>query len=1121
MIMLFLVLSLTPPGIKTTYAQPPQTRISIAMTDVSVEDVINQIEAQTNYRFLLNKERVDVTRKVTVNMRDKDIAEVLKQLFSGSDVAFSIEGDQVVLTRKASGASAQAVRISGTVQDQGGNPVIGAYVTVKNNHIGTVTNIKGRFELDVPAGTVIVVSYLGYASKEITVGSRTVFNITLEEDRKTLDEIVVVGYDKQRRATLTGAVSTVKGDELVKVPLASTTNALTGRVSGLVTVQSSGQPGSDAASLNIRNYANAPLIIVDGIIRSTFNDIDASEIESVSVLKDASAAIYGIYAGNGVIIVTTKRGNKDKPTVTFNTSFTLQRTTNMLKPLSAGDYTRYRRDTWIEGGQTASTAPFTEEAIAKYYAGDDPNYPSTNWYDYIMREYSPQQQYNVSLRGGSDKVNYYGFVGYLNQETMIKRGGGNYGRFNVRSNIDVKIIDNLKMSLDLAYVREERRFPFFSLAANENNSNVWLHLIQTMPIYPTSLPDASKLPYAGLSSTGGAHISTNRDISGSSDRFDDNLAITGSLNYDFKRIKGLSAFGTINVTQNFRNQKQFRKMFETWSYVYGSNPNSGVYTQHAGLGAPVLSQSSRKDFALTTQAGLTYDASFGTKHKLKVMALYETKQDSWETLSGYRQEYITDILPYLDYGDVENQRAGGSAYEWGMASWIGRLNYSYAEKYLLEATLRYDGSAQFHPDYRWGAFPGFTAGWRISEENFIKDNVAWLTNLKLRGGYAQMGYDKIQYAGSSIVFPHYEGYEYGNGYVFGEKTMPSFLSRGMANEALGWEVMKLSNVGFDFSMFRDKLYGEADMFYRLRDGIIATRAGEIPDTFGVSKEDFPYQNLHAISTRGFEFSLGYRGNAGGFRYNVNGNISWSRSRYEKWTETNWTDPDDIRINKLTGAWTDRVMGYVSDGLFTSNKEIYELGYEYSEITNGNASLKKGDIRIVDINGDGYINWRDKQELGKGYTPNWMYGFNMDFGWKGISLSMLWQGAWGYVKNVSGVADANEVCFNNRWQDKVNEDPYALIPRLGSAASKYLSTSDYLIRPSDYLRLKNLNLSYSFPQKWISKAKIQELKVFFAGSNLLTFSEMNKYHIDPEAPTGKPMLYYPQMKTFSFGISLTL
>ena len=1075
--------------------------VTVAVQDGTFSEAAGQIERQTGLMFLYKSDDIDRNRKISLNVRNRPLSEALDLLLRGTGLGYQIS-DRHITIGHVPARSSKPVTVTGKITDASGNPIIGANVFVQGTTNGTATGTDGSFRITASPEDMLQVTYLGYIPQQVEIGSRTRIDITLEEESTELQEMVVIGYGTAKRESLTGAVATVRSEDLTVAPVASTTNALAGRLPGLITKQQSGLPGADAATLSIRGF-DPPLVIVDGV-EGDFNNIDANEIESISVLKDASAAVYGARAGNGVILVTTKRGKEGKPTITLNSTVTFQNPTNLMRMTSAGQYTELVREAHIQSGQPAETARFSEEQIQKYYAGTDPDYPSTDWVDYLMRKMTPQHQHNLSLQGGTEQIKYYGFFGYLDQESMIRRGGGNYQRYNIRSNIDAKILKNLSMSVDFSTIIENRRFPWRD---DQGENSVWNDIWNTEPIYPSSLPDPTKIPYASTNGTGGAHISSNRNLSGTRDTDTQSIRASGSLKYDVTAVPGLSAKAFVALDKWSQDYKFFQYLPDTYLYNYASD----TYTLQSLSLEKKLTQQASKGQRLTAQFSLNYERTFAEDHDLKALLLYELidYDDSW--ITAQRTGFATTSIPYLFAGGLQNQFADGRASEMGRSSLIGRLNYAYRSKYLFEATVRYDGSAKFDKHSRWGVFPSVSAGWRISEEPFIKDNTSVIDNLKLRAGFSMTGYDGV------ANFDYLAGYVYGSSYIIGSQAVQGLTATGLANPMLSWEQMKIWNVGLDFGLFHNRLYGEADVFYRVRDGIPGSRAVSLPDTFGAT---LPTENLNSINTRGFEFTLGYKGAAGDFRYNVAANISWARSKWGYYDEPEYTDPDEIRLYKKTGNWIDRDFGYRSNGLFTSQEEIDALDYRYLDGSD-NSFLKQGDVHLLNTNGDDVLNWRDQVEIGKGTMPHWMAGLNLDLAFKGFDLSALFQGAFGFSQNVvlRHAMVFPEIMYKERWTYE-NNDRHAIVPRLGGAASNDWA-SDYRLVNASYLRLKSMSIGYTFPKRWMSHAKIGNLRIYVAGTNLFTISKLNKYKLDPEAPSGAGTRYYPLMRTFTIGLNISL
>ncbi len=1076
-------------------------RITFTKNNATLESVLNEIENQTDYLFIINS-NIDTHQKVSVRADDTPVSKVLDELFHDTEIHYTMEGSHIVLSNKPQPAILQQTRkITGRILDENGEPLIGVSVMLKGTSNGTITNIDGDYTLsgDITDKSVLEVTYIGMKKQEITVGNRTRINITMTSDNEMLDEVIVVGYGTQRKGNLTGSVSAIKSEKLTIAPIGNVTNALAGQLPGLIVKQTSGIPGSDGSTLRIRGF-DAPLVIVDGI-EGDFNNIDASQIESISILKDGAASIYGARAGNGVILVTTKRGIDSKPVISLNTSFTLQGQTNVIKPGSSGQRAEWLREEHINKGLPMEQVPYTEEQIQKYYNGTDPNYLNSDWYDAVIRDWAPQQNHNLSIRGGSNKIKYYGYIGYNDQETIVKTGGGSYKRYNVQSNIDAKITDRLSFTLDMLLTKENQFFP--TVGSGFGHSNFWSIIYDSDPRYPIYLPDRSKLSYGGLS-YGNALFASNTNLGGYSDTDKNRIRANGGLIYEFKYVKGLKAKMSISYDTYNQNYKYFNKQGKFYSY----NIDSDTYTfERASQDPTGVTEVFGRGYSLTQQYSLQYERLFKEKHRVSALALFETIDYNDKNVETGRTGFMSTILDQLFAGNGTTSFNNGWESEMGRASWVGRINYSYMDKYLIETILRADASAKFPQNSRWGYFPSVSLGWVLSQESFMKSLKA-IDNIKLRASYGESGNDNV---GS---FKYLAGYAFDGSYKIGDEIKSGLYAVGLANPILTWETMKIYNGGIDLSFFNRKLYGTVDAFYRVRDGIPGSRSVSLPSSFGA---ELPLENLNSIDTRGWELNLGTSGNFGNFMYDISGNLSWARSKWRKYDEPIYSDPDQERIYKREGRWTDVRYGYISDGLFTSQAEIEALDFTYKDL-NGNSSLRPGDIKYVDLNGDKVLDWKDQKEIGKGTLPTWTYGFNMNFKYHGFDLSALFQGAFGYTTYIDLTKAASTLKYDNRWTEKEN-NPNSLVARPGGASTnKYYS--DFNNHNTAYLRLKNLSIGYELPKGLVSKASIQQLRIYIAGTNLFTLSSLHKYGVDPEVPEGSPAYYYPQQRTLSVGLNLS-
>ena len=1067
--------------------------ITLNATNISLKEVIKQIEKQSDYTFFYNEDYIDLSQVVSFTANKKDIAVVLNSLCSQAKLNCKfMENNLVVITSES---EQKQPKVSGKVTDQNGQPVVGVTVSIKGTSKAVLTDANGNFSIQLTdKKATLVFSFIGFITQEYKLTGESTVNIALVPSVQALDEVVVVGYGTQKKGNLTGSVSSVKSDKLTIAPLASTVNTLVGTLPGLVSIQNSGLPGSDAANLSIRGFGNA-LVIVDGV-ESSFSDIDANQIESVSILKDGSASIYGARAGNGVILVTTKRGIDQKPTITLNSSYTLQGVTEMIHPASSGQRSQMEREAYLQSGQPEANAPWSADAVTKYFAGNDPAYPNTNWFDYVFRPWAPQQNHNISIRGGSEKIKYFGFFGYTDQETMIKRNGGNYSRYNAQSNIDATITKNLSMTLDINAAFENRLFPIRGL---QNGGFLWQDYYSTRPWYPATLPDPTKVAWGGID-VGSIATTSNIDLMGYNLNKGSDLRGTFILDYNVEKIKGLKVKALINYLNNETYGKSFYKPISFYTY----NPTTQVYAVAASYTQSQVTESMYRGNVLTQQYSLNYENTFNKIHHLSALALFESTDYHDNNFNATRVNLLTPAIDQLFIGSTTGMGNNGSASEMGRISYVSRINYSLMDRYLIETTLRADASAKFPSNNRWGYFPSVSLGWIISQEGFLKSQKT-LDNLKLRASYGQSGNDAVG------NFQYLAGYSVRGNSILDNAAQPGLYSTGLANPYLTWEKMTIYNVGLDFSFLNRKFYGTGDAFYRLRNGIPATRVTSLPSTFGSS---LPPENINSLDNRGFEINLGTSNSIGALSYDISGNISWSRSKWVHYEEPVYTDPDQKRIYQSSGQWTDRVMGYVSDGLFTSQDQINALKYVYSDL-GSNAPLRPGDVIYKDLNGDGKLDWKDQKDIGKGTVPHWIYGLNGTIRYKDFDFTGLFQGAFGYNTLVNLTMYPNSIEYDLRWTSQ-NNNPNALISRLGGSSTNGY-TSDYRYKATSYIRLKSASIGYDIPKRILNKTGINKLRFYFAGTNLLTISSLNKYGIDPEIPSGT-IMYYPQQRTLSLGLS---
>lgn len=993
----------------------------------------------------------------------------------------------------------QDLVVKGVVVDAENNPVVGAYIVEKGTNNGAMADSNGQFTISVKAGASLEITCIGYATK--TVAASGQMTITLSQDNLFLDETVVVGYGTKRVATITGSVSQINTEKLTTAPATNTSHTLAGQLPGLVSKQVSGLPGQDNASLNIRGFGS-PLVIIDGV-EGDLTRVDPNQIESVSILKDGSGSIYGARAGNGVILVTTKTGSNQAPTISVNSSVSLQGNTVTTRPANSFQRALFQNDIYMNGGGVEERKPYLEEELELFKIGTNPEYLNTDWYSAVIRKYAPQQNHNISVSGGSEKTKYYGYFGYNRQELQFKPNSGHYDRYNFQVNFSTKVSDRINVGMNMQYMKDDKDYPSGG-DLYQDGTNFWQGIIYSAdPRYPLSLPDKSKLSYANMQN-GSPIWAVNIDNSGYYDLQNNNMKFTGFAEYNSKYVEGLKAKANIMYVYN--------SSFLKWMHKRGS-----FYTYEAGAdlygfaGQSVEPSSLREDHGqgtnLVQQYSLNYNRDFNGHH-VSGLAMFETTINHNKNFYTKVQDFKTTIIEEMVAGDAETAVNGSGSSNYGRVSVIGRLDYNYRDKYMVEATVRGDASSRFAKKYRWGWFPSISAGWNIAREDFLS-SVSAVDNLKIRTSYGTSGYDAV------ADFNYLTGYTYDAPYTFGESTSMGLAATGMANELLSWEKMAIYNFGLDFSFFGRKLYGEFDMFQRDRTGIPGYRSSSLPNTFGAK---LPQENLNSIRSRGFELRLGTSGAISDFTYDVNANISWNRSKWSYYDQAEETDPDRKRLYFREGQWIDRQIGYKTDGLFESQEAVDNWGVTIDELNNDNSTLAAGDVRLVDVNNDGVINWKDQVEIGKGSTPHWMTGWNFNLGYKGFDLSLLFQGAWGYTLAV--YYDTNTASYCDLYYDPVhNADPNALVARPNGAAINGWA-SDFMYRDVAYLRLKNASFGYSIPSKIVKKIGLQKCRIYVAGMNLFTLSTVSKYKVDPEA--GATVGYsYPQQYTISAGLNIVL
>jgi len=1086
--------------------------VTMTLRNVTVKEAIVDLQKNTGYSVVIYAKDVDMNRRVNVEARNEKVANVVGKILAGQNVSYEINGNTIVVSQPKGVPSESArtqkgddkkQRVKGNVVDEQGQPIIGASVVDKATNTGAVTDLDGNFVLDVPIGTELTISYVGYSDYKLRAAQN--MNVQLKPNTKLLDDVVVVGYGSQKKVDVTGSIASVTGKDIARSPMANLTNSIGGKLAGLRVVQRSGEPGKDGSSIDIRGYGSA-LVVVDGV-PSSFDQIDPNEIESITILKDASAAVYGIRAANGVILVTTKRGGSQATKIELNSTFSWQRPTIYPELCNAAQFVELTDEDLVNRGKQPT---YGREKLEKWRAGGE-GYESTDWYNEVVRPWAPQQQYNLNVRGGTDKARYFASLGYLNEGGIWRSNNSNFQRFNFRSNMDIQITDGLSASLSLSGQKGKRHSspwdPFYVMASIQQT-------------FPTSHVYANNNPnyYAATNIVArNAKAVTDPDMMGYDKSQNKRFEGTASLTYDFQKIKGLSLKGLFY----YRNIDDYRNLFQKKYNYYAYDKAADKYdVAFTGFNPSNLKRSMWNDETYMLQASISYENTFAKLHHVKGLLLSETTRTKYHSLDGFR-EFNIDAFPEPDNGNEKNKSNGGNSSQSGRIGYVGRIDYDYAGRYLVEFSFRYDGSSKFEKSKRWGFFPSVSAGWRISEEAFMKKFSHVLDNLKLRASWGRLGDDE-----SVEGYQYLEGYTYPNGsYLFGSDVFKTLVPKGLANKNITWYTSDIYNLGLDFDLWHGLLSGTLELFYRHRDGLLATRAASLPTTFGAK---LPQENLNSDSHRGFELQLSHHNKIGELTYDVMSNFSFSRARHDYVERNASLNENDNWRNNTNGRNKNIWWGYKAIGQFKSEDEIANSPIQDG---NGNQDLNPGDIKYEDYNHDGVIDENDVQPIGRGKTPEIMYGLTLNAQWKGIDLTVFFQGAGNFNALLSNDmahplynGSNTPTAFMDRWHhEDIYDTSSPWVP--GKYPSTYASgkqnnrrVSSFWLQNSSYLRLKELQIGYTLPKNWIQRVGLENVRVFLSGFNLLTFTGMEL--LDPEAEGG-PGRYYPQLKVISFGLNVKL
>ncbi|WP_276371774.1 TonB-dependent receptor [Chryseolinea sp. H1M3-3] len=1026
----------------------------------------------------------------------------------------------------------QEITVTGTVtasEDESGLP--GVNVIVKGTNRGTTTDTNGKYTILVPENNAtLVFSFIGYTTQEIAVASQSVIDVVLGADVRQLNEVVVVGYGTQQKVTLTGAVANIKGDELRQTKNENPQNMLTGRIAGVRVWQRSAEPGTFNNNFDIRGLGS-PLVVIDGIPRSVddFQRLNPSDIEDISVLKDASAAIYGVRAANGVVLVTTKKGEKGKTSIIYNGSYTLQKPSGM--PVLADPYetmTLYNERSMnnINGGSII----YGEDDFEAFRSGAR---RTTDWTSLLFSDFSPQTQHDVSINGGAEKTQYYVGMGYLFQEGFFKSGDLNYNKINLRTNITTELAKGLTFNLNLSGIADQRNTPYSS--AVDIIRNYWRQGV-LFPAYAD--PENTMLNYEGLDLEENTVAKMTSDISGYREYNQKYFQSSATLNFDFGTVspalEGLSAKALVSYDYRNDDNTIYRKEY----YQYAYNTSSGSYESKL-YNSSSPNQIRRELFGkqqLLGQFILNYNRTIGDRHNVSGLVGYETQERKGDNF--YAQRDLAFGMEYLFAGVNENQLGGmlsglGDVYQYANAALFGRLNYTFADRYIVEGQFRYDGSSKFAKGQQWGFFPSASVGWRISEESFFKSSsaLAFVDQLKIRASYGVLGDDgELQYdwatgytypavgenAGAGYYNKYAPGYVFDGDFVFGVSTL------ALPNELITWFTANTFDVGVDFEGWNGLFGFSFDYFDRRREGRFARRTGALPTVVGAQA---PRENLDSDRHFGIDLELSHRNTIGNFSYRIKAIGSITRQKYLTASEKGpWGNSyDRWRNDNLNNRFQGLEFGYEGAGRYENWDDIWSYPI-YKE-----RDILPGDYKYEDWNGDGEINGQDEHPYAYNQTPWMNFSLAYDCSYKSFDLNFLFQGTalgsmqykeplysiWG--TNGGGTLEQ----YLDRWHpvdplaDPYNPETDWVDGYYGFTGRYPRENSDFNRVSTTYLRLKSIELGYTLPKK-IRAFSSMNVRVFANAYNLFTITGVK--YVDPEHPDDDLGRMYPINKTYTVGVS---
>lgn len=1137
-------------GCVTTLAQNVQLRLN----NVSVRTAMTELKQKSGYSFVYEGTDINTTKKVNVNATT--LRQAVDQILEGQQVSYEIKDKNIIVSQKKTKAtthtSTPARSIAGTVTDENGDPVIGATVRVKGSNNGVITDMDGRFKIDAPQDAVLEVNYIGYEVQELALNGRGTVALSLKPMATNLNEVVVVGYGIQKKVNLTGSVSSVKGEELDMRPVTDASQSLQGMIPGLlVSNNSTGRPGS-TGTLSLRGQGNLsgtgnPYILVDGIEMS-LSDVNPNDIESISVLKDAaSAAIYGARAAYGVVLVTTKRGEEGKMRVNYQGSVGWSAPTVLPDMVNSLEFVQF----WNAGATNAnSTRLYSDEKIAQLaqYMKDpssvnpwaelpanslmNPAFENTEYglgnVDYFKlhyKDYAFKQQHNVSLSGGGKQAQYYVSGGYLKEDGILRYADMNFERMNLASNLQSQLTNWLKLKMNMKFVHSNNNTPFGDGGLSEGFYHSLARFRPTIsPTDPNGhFTELTMIPYL----QSGTFTRTKRD------HFD---ITTG---FEVKPFKGM----VINMDYTYKLVTTGYEAKNVAPLIYaadGVTTSKGVRGELGVTADGKYTRYNTHTHYQTINLYGNYTFSLNNSHNFTLMGGYQEENNKYDYLRNSITGLYSQTNPNVGMGTGDKQ-VTDTRTSWATRGFFGRINYDYQGRYLLEVNGRYDGSSRFASDHRWGFFPSVSVGWNITQEKFMLPVTDLLSHLKLRLSYGRLG----NQAGAALyTFASTMGLSNALGnYIFADGRHMYITAPGVVNPATTWEKVNSKNLGIDFGLFGNQLTGSFDIYERKTKDMLGPGV-DFPDFFGASA---PQTNNASLRDRGWEFTINYRGKIGKeINYTIGGSLADSKSVVTDYANPTGTAPGS---NWYKGKTVGEIWGYRTDGLIQTQEQADQYNATHDNSFFTAQKWTPGDVAFRDLNNDGKVNngtntladMGDMVVVGN-RLPRYQYTINGAISWKGLSLSLMFQGVgkrdWdptGSVYFWGSGPYAQVTVFKEHldYWSETNPGAYYPKPYINSAggvtpynAKTLARTTDLYLQNAAYCRLKNLTLSYTLPKSLTSKAGFEQIRVFFSGENLLTFTKLKKM-FDPEAVftsdsySGEGGKNYPMNRVLSVGLTVNL